>query len=75
MMGIIITIIGIITFVWGFRVTFGFIKTDISKDPEIDKKLLSERSRYFLGRYSAGIELMAAGAGAIFLGIVLFLTK
>ena len=74
MLGIIIIAAGIFALIYGGMVTFGFIKTDISRDAAIDKRLLSDKSRYFLSRYNAGIQLMIAGAFAIFLGIVVHVT-
>jgi|GEM_PF-3594905 len=73
MLGIIIAIFGVAVFLYGILITFGFLKTDVSKDLAIDKKLFSEQARYFLARYSGGIRLMSGGAAAIFLGTILYL--
>jgi len=33
---------------------------------------LSEKSRYFLGRYYTGFKIITAGAGAIALGLIIY---
>ncbi len=73
MLAIIILVTGAMIFLYGVLISFGFIKTDVSGDSEIDKKLLTEKERYFWGRYNAGLQLIAAGAVAIFLGVTLYL--
>jgi hypothetical protein len=59
--------------VYGTLTVFGFNNNDITKDSDVDKKFFYDKSRYFLGRYFSGIKLMAAGAGAIVLGLILYL--
>lgn len=74
MWGIIILIVGVVLVVYGSLITFGFIKTDISKNSEFDKKLISKKDRYFLGRYNDGIQFIIAGLVAIFIGLVIYLS-
>jgi len=71
-MAIFITIAGIISLVYGTLVVSGVIKTDISKDDEMSKKLLSPRNRYLFGRYDAGFKFIIAGLGAIALGLIMY---
>jgi hypothetical protein len=49
----------------------GRTKQDLSKDTELDKKIFSEKSRYFIGRYYAGFQFVIAGLGAIALGLII----
>lgn len=72
MLSIILATVGVGVFIYGFLITFGFIKTDVSKDSDMDKRLMSEKSRYFIGRYNSGIQFMMAGAAAAFLGAILY---
>lgn len=72
MIGIIITICGVTMFIYGLLITLGVIKTDTSKDSEVDKKLISEKDRYLLGRYNAGFQFIIAGVGAIVLGLAIY---
>jgi len=71
-MSILIIIAGIVSLIYGLLNVFGFTKQDTSKDSETDKKLLSEKSRYFIGRYFAGFQFIIAGLGAIILGLVMY---
>jgi len=74
-MAILITIAGIASLVYGILVIFGIIKTDISKDDEMSKRLLSERNRYLFGRYNAGFKFVIAGLGAIALGLMMYFSQ
>jgi hypothetical protein len=52
------------------RSTYFNIGRDIP-DSEMDKRLMSKETRYFMGRYYAGIQFMGAGLGAVLLGLIL----
>jgi hypothetical protein len=67
----ILLIIGIVAFAYGFLTLVGIVKTDTSKDSEEDKKLLSQKSRYSIGRYWAGSQGVLGGAALILLYIFL----
>lgn len=71
-MAIFLITVGIISLIYGFLSVFGRIKEDISKDSEMDKKLFSKKTRYFIGRYYAGFQFIIAGFGAIALGLILY---
>jgi hypothetical protein len=71
-MSLFLIVSGVACLIYGTLTVFGFTNDDITKDSDLDKKLFSEKSRYFLGRYFSGIKLMAAGAGAIVLGLILY---
>ena len=72
-MSIFFIVAGIVSTVYGGLVLFGLKKTDASKDSEFDKKVLSEKDRYIIGRYIGPFQLIAAGLGAIALGLLLYL--
>lgn len=72
MLAIFFVIIGVTMFLHGILKMAGIVKEDISKDSEFDKKHLSEKSRYFIGRYWAGSQAIIAGIGAIGLGLILY---
>jgi len=74
---LILIIGGVAAFVYGLLVFFGVIKTDVTKDSEMDKKIfrLSDKTRYFIGRYYAGIQGIIGGLGLVLLGIILFLNE
>jgi len=63
---------GIASLVYGTMTVLGVTNNDLSKDSDLDKKLLSEKSRYFLGRYYTGFKFITAGAGAIALGLIIY---
>lgn len=50
-MSILLVLGGIASLCYGTLTVLGITNNDLSKDSDLDKKLLSERSRYFLGRY------------------------
>lgn len=74
MLGIIIAIIGVSSLTYGALITLGVIKTDVAKDSEFDKKMISGKDRYRLGRYNAGFQFIIVGIGGLILGIGLFLS-
>lgn len=71
-MAILLIIAGILSFGYGVLNILGRTKNNLSKDSEMDKKVFSEKTRYFIGRYYAGLQFIAAGLGAILLGLILF---
>jgi hypothetical protein len=70
-MAIFLILAGIVSLIYGGLNILGLTKNDVSKDSEMDKKLMSEETRYFIGRYYAGIQFMGAGLGAIALGLII----
>lgn len=74
-MDIFFIVVGIAGVLYGALTFFGHIKTDVSRSSEMDKKLLSEKNRYFIGRYLSGFQFVIAGLGAIALGIILYISK
>jgi hypothetical protein len=70
-MAIVLIIGGIGSVIYGILSVLGRTNNDISKDSELDKKLLSEKSRYFMHRYYAGFQAIMAGACAIALGLII----
>jgi hypothetical protein len=68
-------VIGAIIFIYGILKFAGFIKEDLSKDSEFDKKFLSKKNRYFVGRYWAGSMFITAGLGAMAFGLILYFSK
>jgi branched-subunit amino acid permease len=75
MVSLLIIIIGVLAFVYGTLTVLGIIKTDVRSDSTADKKLLSEKNRYFIGRYWAGFQGIIAGVGFIALGLALHFAK
>jgi hypothetical protein len=71
-MAIFLILAGTVSFTYGLLNILGLTKTYVSKDSDMDKKLMSEETRYFIGRYFAGIQLTAAGLGAIALGLIIY---
>jgi len=71
-MSILLVVGGIASLVYGILTVLGVTNNDLSKDSDLDKKLLSEKSRYFLGRYFTGFKFISAGAGAIALGLIIY---
>jgi hypothetical protein len=71
-MSILLVVGGIASLVYGTMTVLGVTNNDLSKDSDLDKKLLSEKSRYFLGRYYTGFKFITAGAGAIALGLIIY---
>lgn len=67
-MGIVLIVIGILCFVYGVLNILGLTKIDTSEDSELGKILMSERSRYFFGRYYVGAQLLVGGLAAVVLG-------
>lgn len=74
-MSIFLIVIGIASAIYGTLRLTGFIQTDTSQDSEMDKRLISDKNRYFIGRYLSGFKLIIAGIGAIALGVILYLSK
>jgi hypothetical protein len=72
-MPVFLVVVGLASVSYGILTVFGFTNNDISKDSELDKKLLSEGTRYFMGRYYSGIGLIGTGVGAIVLGLIFYL--
>ena len=71
-MSILLVVGGIASLVYGILTVLGVTNNDLSKDSDLDKNLLSEKSRYFLGRYYTGFKFISAGAGAIALGLIIY---
>ncbi len=71
-MSILLVLGGIASLVYGTLTVLGVTNNDLSKDSDFDKKLLSEKSRYFLGRYYTGFKFITAGLGAIALGLIIY---
>ena len=71
-MSILLVIGGIVSLAYGSLTILGITNNDLSKDSALDKKLLSEESRYFLGRYYTGFKFITAGLGAIALGFIVY---
>jgi hypothetical protein len=71
-MAIFLVVAGIGSLIYGLLNILGLTKTDVSKDSDMDKKLMSEETRYFLGRYYTGFKFISAGAGAIALGLIIY---
>lgn len=74
MFGIVVAFVGVVLLVYGLMLVFGFIKTDVSQDLDVDRKLISGKNRYRLKRYNSGIQFVVVGIGALILGIGLFLS-
>ncbi len=68
-------VLGVAMFIHGVLKVTGIVKEDISKDSNFDKKVFSEKNRYFLGRYHAGFQAIIAGLGAIALGLIIYFSK
>ena len=73
-MSILFIIGGVLSFVYGTLTVLGFTNNDISKDSDMDKKLLSKDTRYFVGRYYSGFGLMGTGVAAALLGWILYVS-
>lgn len=71
-MSIFLILAGTASLIYGVLNILGRTKNDLAKDSELDKKVFSEKTRYFLGRYYAGLQFMAAGLGAILLGLIIY---
>jgi hypothetical protein len=71
-MSLFLILIGAAMLIHGIRKITGLVREDISKDSEMDKKLLSKETRYFIGRYYAGFQATIAGLGAIALGLIIY---
>jgi hypothetical protein len=71
----VLIVIGIGLLVYGIAIVFGFIKTDISKDSRADKIVFSERSRYLIARYNAGIGFIVSGLAITLLGAAILLSN
>jgi hypothetical protein len=70
-----LVVIGASISIYGILKFTGAVKEDLSKDSEFDKKFLSERHQYFVGRYWAGSMFIIAGFGAMALGLILWFSK
>jgi uncharacterized membrane protein YphA (DoxX/SURF4 family) len=68
----VLIFVGVAMLVHGVLKITGLVKEDISKDSDLDKKIFSARSRYFIGRYYAGFQAVIAGLGAIALGLIIY---
>jgi hypothetical protein len=66
---------GVAVAIYGVLILFGLIKTDVSKSSEFDKKVLSGRQRYIIGRYIGPFQLIVAGLAAIALGLILYFAQ
>jgi hypothetical protein len=75
MLSLLFIIIGVLSFMYGASTVLGIINSDVRSDSAADKKLLSEKNRYFIGRYWAGFQGMIAGVGFVALGLVLHFAK
>ena len=71
-MATFLIVAGVVSLIYGIFNVLGRTKNDLTKDSEMDKKLFSNKTRYFIGRYYAGLQFIAAGLGAILLGLILF---
>jgi hypothetical protein len=71
-MSLALVVIGVACLIYGVVKVTGIKPEDTSKDSDLDKKLMSEKTRYFIGRYWAGAKLITAGLGAIALGVALY---
>jgi hypothetical protein len=69
-MAIFLILAGIVSFIYGVLNILGLTNNDVSKDSEMDKRLMSKETRYFMGRYYAGIQFVGAGLGAVLLGLI-----
>jgi hypothetical protein len=74
-MSLLLVVIGVACLIYGVVKVTGIKAEDTSKDSDLDKKLMSEKSRYFIGRYWAGAKLIIAGFGAIALGAALYFSQ
>ncbi len=48
---------------------------DIENDSTVDKRLFSSYTRYFLGRYYAGGQLLAAGLFCFVAAFIIYISK
>jgi hypothetical protein len=69
-MAIFLIAAGIVSIIYGVLSILGRTK-NWAEDSALDKKLFSERSRYLLGRYYAGLRFVITGLGAIALGLII----
>ena len=74
-MSTLLIIIGLGLFIYGILIFFGVIKTDTKKDSDFDKKHISEKTRYFTGRYLNGLKLIGGGLGLVVLGFIIYFAK
>jgi hypothetical protein len=72
-MAVILIGAGILSFIYGILTLVGRTK-NWAEDSEVDEKLFSQRSRYFLSRYYGGFRFLIAGVGAMVLGLILFMS-
>jgi len=70
-MATFLIIAGVVSLVYGLLNVSGKTQNDVTKDSALDKKLLSEKNRHFIGRYYAGSQIIIAGLGAILLGLII----
>jgi hypothetical protein len=75
--GLICFVAGIVLFVWGLRIVFSrtfYEESESSRnfeDSALDKRLLSPKTRYFIGRYLSGTQALGAGLGLMLFGVLL----
>jgi hypothetical protein len=74
-MAIFLILAGTVSFIYGLLNILGLTKTDVSRDSDMDKKLMSKETRYFISRYFAGIQFIGAGLGAIALGLIIYFSR
>lgn len=72
-MEIILIIAGILCFLYGILCVLGLTKNDTSKDDAFDKKVMSEKTRRFFGRYYVGAQLLVAGSALVLFGWILYM--
>jgi hypothetical protein len=71
---VVLTIAGIGLIVEGVR-TLANKSPDIEHDSSVDKRLFSPHTRYFLGRYYAGGQLLAAGVFCFVAAFITYIAK
>jgi hypothetical protein len=71
---IVLVLSGIVLVSYGVLKLTGFLPTTISQDSEYDKKNLSRKTRFFIGKYIVGWKAIAAGLALAGFGYILFLS-
>jgi len=74
-MSLVFLVAGLACLIYGVMKVTGIKTEDTSMDSDLDKRLMSERTRYFIGRYWAGVQLISAGLGAIALAAALYFLR
>jgi hypothetical protein len=75
--GVVCILIGIGALIYGARILASkrFYESEEArrtfKDTELSKTLFSSSTRYFIGRYLSGLQLVGGGLGLIALGVAL----